>query len=79
MTYKQPTIKSYERGEVGLQFTDSHGEVHEIDNSERQENEVWTRVMGYYRPISAFNVGKRQEARERPMYDRVYPEGVKHK
>ncbi len=51
MTYKQPTIKSFERGEVSLQFTDSHGEVHKIDDSERQENEVFSRVMGYLRRL----------------------------
>ncbi|PZR02425.1 MAG: ribonucleoside triphosphate reductase, partial [Archangium gephyra] len=33
-----------------------------------QECEVWTRVMGYFRPISAFNVGKRGEAAERRYF-----------
>ncbi|RCV88932.1 oxidoreductase [Billgrantia montanilacus] len=32
---------------------------------ERQRCEVWTRVMGYHRPVSQFNVGKRSEHRER--------------
>ncbi|OYC97628.1 ribonucleoside triphosphate reductase [Microbacterium sp. Yaish 1] len=27
--------------------------------------EVWTRVMGYFRPVSSFNIGKRGEAAER--------------
>ncbi|MGW9631816.1 ribonucleoside triphosphate reductase [Agromyces sp. NPDC055520] len=27
--------------------------------------EVWTRVMGYFRPISSFNIGKKGEAAER--------------
>lgn len=27
--------------------------------------EVWTRVMGYFRPVSSFNVGKKGEAAER--------------
>lgn len=30
--------------------------------------EVWTRVMGYFRPISGFNVGKKGEARERTYF-----------
>ena len=34
----------------------------------RQECEIWTRVMGYYRPVSEFNVGKKQEAWERHLY-----------
>ncbi len=38
-----------------------------VDDEERQECEIWTRVMGYYRPIESFNVGKRQE-----FEDRVY-------
>ncbi|WP_308367311.1 MULTISPECIES: anaerobic ribonucleoside-triphosphate reductase [unclassified Microbulbifer] len=31
----------------------------------RQRCEVWTRVMGYHRPVSQFNLGKRSEHRER--------------
>ena len=30
--------------------------------------EVWTRVMGYHRPVSAFNVGKKAEHAERCFY-----------
>ncbi len=30
-----------------------------------QETQVWTRVMGYYRPVSSFNLGKKGEHRER--------------
>lgn len=36
-----------------------------IDNSERQPCEVWTRVMGYYRPIEMYNTGKKGEFHER--------------
>lgn len=32
---------------------------------ERQPCEVWTRVMGYHRPISEFNPGKKSEHAER--------------
>ncbi|MBV1787500.1 anaerobic ribonucleoside-triphosphate reductase [Marinobacterium sp. D7] len=32
---------------------------------ERQRCEVWTRVMGYHRPVSQFNAGKRSEHQER--------------
>lgn len=31
----------------------------------RQKCEVWTRVMGYFRPVSQFNVGKKSEYAER--------------
>jgi ribonucleoside-triphosphate reductase len=30
--------------------------------------EVWTRVMGYFRPISSFNIGKKGEAAERRYF-----------
>ncbi|ROL70202.1 oxidoreductase [Pseudomonas chlororaphis] len=33
--------------------------------AQRQRCEVWTRVMGYHRPVSAFNPGKQSEHRER--------------
>jgi anaerobic ribonucleoside-triphosphate reductase len=37
----------------------------EIPNEERQPCEIWTRVMGYYRPISNYNTGKLGEFHER--------------
>ncbi len=36
-----------------------------LDESERQRCEVWTRVMGYHRPVSEFNPGKKSEHYER--------------
>ena len=30
--------------------------------------EVWTRVMGYHRPVSSFNIGKKGEHAERTMF-----------
>ncbi|HAM13823.1 MAG: ribonucleoside triphosphate reductase [Microbacterium sp.] len=38
--------------------------------------EVWTRVMGYFRPVSSFNIGKQGEAAERVYFDatRAAPE-----
>lgn len=32
-----------------------------LEDSERQPCEVWTRVMGYLRPVSEFNKGKKSE------------------
>ncbi|MCU7890489.1 MAG: anaerobic ribonucleoside-triphosphate reductase [Candidatus Thiodiazotropha sp. (ex Ustalcina ferruginea)] len=37
----------------------------ELRDEERTRCEVWTRVMGYHRPISAFNPGKQSEQAER--------------
>lgn len=39
------------------------------EDDERQPCEVWTRVMGYYRPVSEFNIGKRSEHEERVSFN----------
>ena len=36
-----------------------------IPQEMRTRCEVWTRVMGYHRPVSQFNQGKQSEHRER--------------
>lgn len=36
--------------------------------AERQACEVWTRVMGYFRPFSGFNIGKKAEFEERKTF-----------
>lgn len=33
----------------------------ELKDEERTKCEVWTRVMGYHRPVSEFNKGKKSE------------------
>ena len=35
---------------------------------ERQRCEVWTRVMGYHRPVASFNIGKKGEHSERRFF-----------
>jgi hypothetical protein len=42
--------------------------THELEEHERQRCEVWTRVMGYHRPVSQFNIGKQSEHRERRAF-----------
>ena len=37
----------------------------EFSREERQPCEIWTRVMGYYRPVEMYNVGKKGEFHER--------------
>ncbi len=32
-----------------------------LNDEERQPCEIWTRVMGYLRPVSEFNKGKKSE------------------
>lgn len=38
-----------------------------LKEEERQKCEIWTRVMGYFRPVSEFNKGKKAE-----FYSRQY-------
>ncbi len=40
----------------------------DLPDKERQECEIWTRVMGYHRPIASFNRGKRGEFEERRYF-----------
>lgn len=39
-----------------------------LKDEERTKCEVWTRVMGYHRPTSSFNVGKKGEFAERKYF-----------
>lgn len=35
--------------------------VQKMETRERTRCEVWTRVMGYHRPVTNFNIGKKAE------------------
>ena len=39
-----------------------------LKDEERTRCEVWTRVMGYHRPVTSFNEGKKSEHRERRFF-----------
>lgn len=39
-----------------------------LKDSERQLCEIWTRVMGYFRPVDQFNIGKKSEHAERKYF-----------
>ncbi len=39
-----------------------------LKDEERTKCEVWTRVMGYHRPTSSFNIGKKGEFEERKYF-----------
>ncbi|MCA9459844.1 MAG: ribonucleoside triphosphate reductase, partial [Nanoarchaeota archaeon] len=42
--------------------------INSIDNELRSVCEIWTRVMGYYRPVSQWNLGKKGEHMERVYF-----------
>lgn len=39
-----------------------------LKDEERQRCEIWTRVMGYHRPVASFNHGKKGEFDERKYF-----------
>ncbi len=52
---------------IDIQEWDSPDAV-PLSNDERQLCEVWSRVMGYYRPTSSYNVGKKSEYDDRKCF-----------
>lgn len=51
-----------------------------LDDAERQPCEVWTRVMGYHRPVASFNHGKQSEFAERTFFSEAksWPSDRRH-
>ena len=43
----------------------------QLAEDERQRCEVWTRVMGYHRPVASFNTGKKGEFAERLHFEQA--------
>ena len=46
----------------------SKEEVLEKLKDKRQKCMVYTRVMGYHRPVESFNIGKKSEHKERKYF-----------
>ena len=63
MSEDNNTINAGQQPEVGLA------------DAERTPCEVWTRVMGYHRPVSSFNKGKQGEYDERVCF--IEPDGAR--
>ncbi len=53
--------------DLSKQITLKTSEI-ELRDEERQPCEVWTRVMGYHRPVASFNIGKKGEHSERKFF-----------
>jgi hypothetical protein len=47
-----------------------------LSDDERQRCEVWTRVMGYHRPVASFNTGKKGEFAERRHFEEARAGGA---
>ena len=39
-----------------------------IAKEDRTKCEIWTRVMGYHRPVTSWNKGKQQEFKDRTYF-----------
>jgi hypothetical protein len=46
-----------------------------LADDERQRCEVWTRVMGYHRPVASFNIGKKSEHHGRCFFQETRASG----
>ena len=49
----------------------------DLPDTERTPCEVWTRVIGYHRPVSAFNPGKQSEHNERKHFREASVDGAR--
>ena len=54
-------------------------EILEANEVQRQPVECWTRVMGYFRPVSEFNQGKKAEFEERQWFTEKKTCGTRQK
>ena len=45
-----------------------HTDSTKLNPDERTRCEIWTRVMGYHRPVSSWNKGKQAEYKDRVVF-----------
>lgn len=48
--------------------TQTHEQKLKLPNEKRTQCLVYTRVMGYHRPVESFNIGKKGEHRQRTHF-----------
>ncbi|UFX82521.1 anaerobic ribonucleoside-triphosphate reductase [Candidatus Absconditicoccus praedator] len=65
---KQTTLTKEQTQLTNNEETNNQEEVQQDVQQKRTRCEVYTRVMGYYRPISHFNPGKKSEAYSRRYF-----------
>lgn len=46
----------------------SNAEILKKNQHKRQITTIYTRVMGYHRPIESFNIGKKGEYKDRALF-----------
>lgn len=50
----------------------TNSEILESLQEKRTKCTVWSRVMGYHRPVEGFNVGKKGEHKERVFFEQNF-------
>jgi len=51
--------------------TEEKTQNEKLNNSERTKCEVYSRVVGYLRPVDQWNTGKRAEFKDRKTFDKI--------
>lgn len=49
----------------------TNSEILESLRAKRTKCTVWSRVMGYHRPVEGFNIGKKGEHKERIFFEKI--------
>jgi hypothetical protein len=52
--------------------------IEHILEDERTRCEIWSRVMGYFRPVASWNTGKRSEYKDRKFFTTEKSEAINH-
>ena len=50
----------------------TNSEILDSLQAQRTKCTVWSRVMGYYRPVEGFNIGKKGEHTERVFFEQNF-------
>lgn len=66
--FEKAVLRNNQIDENDVEGVSTTYEVTMKDGTKHQLCEVYTRVMGYLRPKSEFNVGKRQEHNDRTLF-----------
>lgn len=67
--FAQAILKNNKIDEDLVESVDTNLVITYKDGTRHQLCEVWSRVMGYYRPQSEYNVGKKQEHTDRVLFN----------
>lgn len=66
--FAQNVLKNNKIDEKDVESVDNNLVITFKDGTKQQIVECWSRCMGYYRPMSEYNVGKRQEHADRTLF-----------